>query len=133
MDTFQADLLKAQDNLQDITFTFAGKEYPWYFRYLTLLEKVRIEQMAIKLNTTHHQDGSVTNKYEKQDHLIPIHTIIEKALDKDGKRLFSHTTPEHFTTVSLMPAGLASMLAYNMSKDIFGNLTPKDDTDGTGK
>ena len=126
MDLLQ-ELTKAQDNLQDITFTFSDKEYKFYFRYLTLLEKVRIEQMATKLNTTINADGSRTEKYEKQDHLIPIHTIIEKALDEDGKRLFSHTNPEHFKTISLMPAGLASLLAYEMSKDIFGTLSPKAD------
>ncbi len=124
MDIHQ-ELLKAQDNLQDIAFTFSDKEYKWFFRYLTLLEKVRIEQMATKLNTTINTDGSRTDKYEKQDHLIPIHTIIEKALDEDGKRLFSHTKPGDFETVSLLPAGLASLLAYEMSRDIFGSLSPK--------
>ena len=120
------ELIKAQDNLQNITFTFNGEEFKFYFRYLTLLEKARIEQMAIKRNVTVKEDGSQEVKYEKQDHLIPIHTIIEKALDEDGKRLFSHTNPEHFKTVSLLPAALASYVAYEMSKDIFGSLTPKD-------
>ena len=122
---FMVELLKAQDDLQDITFTFAGKEYKWYFKYLTLLQKVRIEQMAIKVNRTIEQDGSTTTKHEKQDHLVPIHTIIEKALDKDGNRIFSHTVKDDFKTISLMPAGLASLLAYEMSKDIFGTLSPK--------
>ncbi len=128
MDLLQ-ELIKAQDNLQDFTFTFAGNEYKWCFRYLTLLEKVRIEQMSTKLNTTINDNGSKIEKYEKQDHLIPIHTIIEKALDEDGKRLFSHTNPEHFKTISLMPAALASMIAYQMSRDIFGNMTKKDDNE----
>ena len=119
------ELIKSQDNLQDISFTFAGNEYKWYFRYLTLLEKVRIEQMSIKRNTTTNIDGTVVEKYEKQDHLIPIHTIIEKALDEDGKRLFSHVKTGDFKTISLMPAGLASMAAYEMSKDIFGTMKPK--------
>lgn len=123
------ELIKAQDNLQNITFTFAGQEYKWYFRYLTLLEKVRIDQMSTKLNSTIHADGSKTDRYEKQDHLIPIHTIIEKALDEDGKRLFSHTNPDHFKTISLMPAALASFLAYEMGKDVFGTLAPKGKTD----
>ncbi len=127
--TLLMELVKAQDNLQDISFTFADKDYKFYFRYLTLLEKVRIEQMATKLNTTINADGSTVNKYEKQDHLIPIHTIIEKALDNDGKRLFSHTNPEHFKTISLMPAVLASFIAYEMSRDIFGSLELKDKED----
>ena len=121
------ELLKAQDNLQDISFTFAEKEYKWYFRYLTLLEKVRIDQMAIKRTTTINADGTSIDKYEKQDHLIPIHTIIEKALDADGKRLFSHVKTDDFKTISMMPAGLASMAAYQMSQDIFGNMKPKED------
>lgn len=120
------ELLKAQDNLQNISFTFADKDYKWYFRYLTLLEKVRIEQMSIKRNTTINTDGTKTESYDKQDHLIPIHTIIEKALDEDGKRLFSHVKPDHFKTISLMPAAMASLLAYEMSKDIFGSMTPKE-------
>lgn len=119
------ELIKAQDNLQDITFNFAGNEYKWHFRYLTLLEKVRIEQMATKLNVTVHDNGSKIEKYEKQDHLIPIHTIIEKALDEDGKRLFSHTNPEHFKTISLLPAALASYIAYEMGRDIFGSMDLK--------
>ena len=127
MDTLQTELLKAQDQLQDIAFNFNGKEYKWYFRYLTLLEKVRIDQMCMKLETAIHDNGSTTNKHTKQEHLIPIHTIIEKALDEDGKRLFSHTKTDDFKTISLLPAGLASMLAYQMSVDIFGNMTPKDD------
>ena len=104
MDIHQ-ELLKAQDNLQDISFTFAGKEYSWHFKYLTLLEKVRIEQMATKLMTTINDDGSTVKKYEKQDHLIPIHTIVEKALDEDGKRLLSHTKPGDFENVSWLHAG----------------------------
>ena len=121
------ELIKAQDNLQDISFKFGDKEYTWYFRYLTLLEKVRIEQMSVKLNTTINPDGSRVEKYEKQDHNIPIHTIVEKALDEDGKRLFSHTNPKHFKTISLMPAALASLVAYEMSRDIFGSMTIKED------
>lgn len=122
-----SELIKAQDNLQDITFTFNGKPYKFYFRYLTLLEKVRIEQMATKLNITINADGSRKEQYEKQDHLIPIHTIIEKALDEDGKRLFSHTKSDDFKTVSLLPAALSSMVAYEMSRDIFGTMQPKDE------
>ena len=121
------ELIKAQDNLQDISFTFAGEDYKWHFRYLTLLEKARIEQMAIKRATTINADGTSVDKHEKQDHLIPIHTIIEKALDEDGKRLFSHTKPDDFKTISMMPAGLASLAAYQMSQDIFGNMKPKED------
>ena len=124
MDLLQ-ELVKAQDKPQDISFTFGDKDYTFYFRYLTLLEKVRIEQMATKLNTTINTDGSKVEKYEKQNHMIPIHTIIEKALDKEGNRLFSHTNPDHIRTVSLMPAALASFLAYEMSRDIFGSLEIK--------
>lgn len=124
-----SELLKAQDNLQDITFNFNGKEYKFYFRYLTLLEKVRIEQMSTKRNTIIKADGSREDTFEKQDHLIPIHTIIEKALDEDGNRLFSHHKPDDFQTISLLPAAIASTVAYQMSIDIFGNMKPKEDDD----
>lgn len=124
-DNLQVELLKAHDNLQDIEFRFNGKDFKFYFRYLTLLEKYRIEGFATKLITTIHEDGSKTEKHEKQDHLIPIHTIIEKALDKDGKRLFSHTNTDDFKTISLMPAALASLIAYEMGRDIFGTLELK--------
>jgi len=124
MDLLQ-ELIKSQDNLQDIQFTLNEKTYKWCFRYLTLLEKVRIEQMCIKAVTTINNDGSSIVKYEKQDHLIPLHTILEKALDEDGKRLFSHTNPDDFQTVSLLSAGLGGYVAYQFSKDIFGDMTPK--------
>ena len=119
------ELLKAQDNKQDISFKFGDQEYTWYFKYLTLLEKVRIDDMTIKHTTMIKEDGSKIEKREKQEHLIPIHTIIEKALDKDGNRLFSHTNPQHFKTIANMPAALASLLAYEMSKDVFGTFAPK--------
>lgn len=122
IDKLQAELVKAQDNLQQIDFKLGKEPFTIYFRYLTLLEKVRIEQMSVKVNTTIKDDGSTETKYEKQDHLIPIHTILEKSLDKDGKRLFSHTNPEHFKMVSNFPAGLSSMIAYEMSIDIFGSM-----------
>ena len=128
MDLLQ-ELLKSQDNLQDISFTFADKDYKFYFRYLTLLEKVRIEEMTARWTTTIESNGAETKKREKQDHLIPIYTIIEKALDEDGKRLFSHTNPKHFDTIKLMPAVLASYIAYEFSRDIFGSLELKDKDD----
>ena len=123
----QSELLKAQDQLQDISFKFNGKDFKFYFRYLTLLEKVRIDQMSTKVVTTINDNGSRSDKHEKQDHLIPIHTIIEKALDEDGKRLFSHTKQDDFKTVSMLPAALASYVAYEMSRDIFGTLELKED------
>lgn len=122
MQNLLSELIKAQDNLQVIEFTLNKKEFKFYFRYLTLLEKVRIEQMSIRAITTINNDGSSTVKYEPQDHLIPIHTILEKALDKDGKRLFSHTNPQDFDIISKLPAGIASYVAYQMSVDIFGNM-----------
>ena len=117
-----AEIAKAQDNLQEIKFKFNGDDYIFYFKYMTLLEKVRINQMTVKAVTTVKTDGSTEVKHEKQDHLIPIHTILEKALSDNGKRLFSHTNPKHFELVSKLPAGLSSFIAYEMSKDIFGTM-----------
>jgi len=121
--TLLTELVKAKDSLQKIEFTFMDKNYTWYFRYLTLLEKVRISQMCVKPYTTINTDGTQTVEMKEQDHLIPIHTIIEKALDKDGKQLFSHGTD--FNTISQLPAGLASQIAFQMSMDIFGTMKPK--------
>ena len=127
MNNLLAEVLKAQDNLQRIEFELNGKKFDFYFRYLTLLEKVRIEQMCVKPQTTIKADGTSVVQYEKQDHLIPIHTILEKALDKDGKRLFSHTNPQDFEAVSKLPVGIASYAAYQMSSDIFGSMKGQED------
>lgn len=122
IEKLQAELLKANDNLSQIEIRIVDENFTFYFKYLTLLEKVRIEQMCIKSVTKINTDGSKSVTYELQDHLIPIHTILEKALDKDGKRLFSHTNLEHFNIVSNLPAAAASVIAYEMSIDIFGTL-----------
>lgn len=127
MNRLIAELLKAQDNLQTIEFKFAGEEYKFYYRYLTLLEKARIDQMCIKHTVTIDDSGKKTTTYEKQEHLQPIHIILEKALDEDGKRLFSHTNKEHFEAISKLPAGLASFIAIQMTHDIMGNMKGNDD------
>ncbi len=122
LDKLQAELLKAQDSLSKIEFKLGSENFTFNFRYLTLLEKVRIEQMCIKPTTTINVDGSTDKKFEKQEHLVPIHTILEKALNEDGKRVFSHTNPKHFKLISDFPAGIASMIAYEMSFDVMGTL-----------
>jgi len=122
IDKLTAELVKAQDNLTDISFNLGKEKFVFYFKFLTLLEKVRIEQMCIKVETFINSDGSKEIKHKRQEHLIPIHTIIEKALDEDGKRLFSHTNLEHFKLISDFPAGIASMIAYEMSIDILGSM-----------
>lgn len=127
MNKLIAELLKTDDNLQTIEFKFKGDDYKFYFRYLTLLEKARIEQMCIKSTVTIGVDGKKTTTYERQEHLQPIHIILEKALDENGKRIFSHTNPEHFEAISKLPAGLASFIAIQMSHDIMGNMRGKDD------
>ena len=126
IDKLTAELVKAQDNLSDISFSINGEDFLFYFRYLTLLEKVRVEQSSIKMIQTINADGSTTERYEMQDHLIPIHTIIEKSLDVNGKRVFSHTNPSHFKLISDFPAGIASRIAYEMSLDIFGSMKKED-------
>ncbi len=122
IDKLQAELVKAQDNLSEISFKLGDETFSFYYKYLTLLEKVRIEQMSTSITQVVNADGTSTQRHEKKDHLIPIHTIIEKALDKDSKRVFSHTNPEHFKMVSDFPAGLSSRIAYEMSIDIFGTM-----------
>lgn len=122
IDKLQAELLKAQDSLTDVSFTLGDTKFLFYYRFMTLLEKVRIEQMCIKAKTIINNDGTKEVQYEKQEHLFPIHVILEKALDDNGKRLFSHTNPEHFKLISELPSGLASMVAYEMSIDILGTM-----------
>lgn len=124
--TLLVELLKAQDDLQNIDFEINGKKFTYYFRYMTLLEKSRIEQMCIKTVTTINDDGSKVVKHEKQDDMTPIHTIIEKALNKDGTRMYSHTNAEHIKEVSLLPIQVASEVAYMMTVDVFGTLDAKD-------
>lgn len=126
MEKLLAELLKAQDNLQDIEFTINGKLFKYYFRYMTLIEKSRIEQMSVKRITIMKDDGTQEVKFEKQENMIPVHTIIEKALDKDGKRIYSHTNPEHVREVGLLPIQVASEISYIMTVDIFGNLEASD-------
>lgn len=120
--TLQAEIVKAQGNLNEVSFKVNGKEFTFYFRYFTLLERVRVDQMSTKLETTIGTDGSTTNKHVKQEHLVPISVIIEKSLDVDGRRLFSHTNPDHFKLISDLPASLSSNIAYQYSLDIFGTM-----------
>jgi len=122
MEKLLLELMKSQDQLSDIRFSFKGEEYVFYYRYLTLLEKVRIEQMCVKRTHVINEDGSTSISYDKQEWANPIHTILEKVLDSKGKRLFSHTNPEHFKTISLLPAELATYIALEMAVDITGNL-----------
>lgn len=129
MENLIIELLKKDDNLQDVKFTFNDTNYIWYFKYLTLLEKARIDEMSAKLQVTIDKNGNKTEEYKKQEYMIPIHTIIEKALDVEGKRLFSHTNPDHIEAIGNMPAGMASMIAYQMSLDIFGTLDMNKDDD----
>jgi hypothetical protein len=121
------ELLKAQDNLQVVDFEINNKKFSYYFRYMTLLEKTRVEQMCVKTVTTFNDDGSKVVKHEKQENMTPIHTILEKALNKKGDRLYSHTNSEHFKEVSLLPIQVASEVAYMMTIDIFGNLNPEEE------
>jgi len=121
------ELLKTQDKLQTIEFELNDTRFTFYYNYLTLLEKARIEQMCIKPVTSIRDNGAKDVSYEKQDHLYPIHLILEKALDKDGKRLFSHTNPKDFDIISKLPAGIASYVAYQMSIDIMDNLGKVDE------
>jgi len=123
-ETLLAELTKAQDDLNEISFTLNKKKFAFYYRYLTLLQKVRIEQMCIKPATTIESDGTTTVKREKQEHLIPIHTILEKATDKKGEKIFSHHNVDDFNMISSFPAALASYIAYEMSVDIFGSISP---------
>lgn len=122
IEKLQAELLKAHDSLSVINIKIGGEEFTFYYRYLGLLEKSRIQQMCVKPVKTLNKDGSVDITYEAQEELTPIFTILEKALDEDGKRVFDIANPEHFKIVSELPVGASSRMAYEMSVDIFGTL-----------
>lgn len=121
-DALFADILKSYDNLNDIKFRVNGKEYTFYYRYMTILEHARINAKCIKQNILIKDDGSKEIKEEKQDHLFPVYTILEKALDKDGKKLYSLTDKQAFDTISKMDLKLVSLIAAEMSLDVTGNL-----------
>jgi hypothetical protein len=126
-DLLLQEILKAKDSLQDIKFPINDTEFHFYYNYLTLLEKSRIEQMCVKAITTVHDNGTKTISHEKQEHLYPVHLILEKALDKNGKRLFTHTNPQHFDIISKLPAQLATYIATVMNTDVMNNLEKDND------
>lgn len=124
MDTAKAlaELIKQNDSLQDISVNIAGQEFCFYFKYLTILEKLRIKQMCVKSVTTINPDGSKTVKHEENEELYPVYLILEKALNKDGSKMFSMTSKDDYAAVAGLPAGVASTIAYYMSLDVFGNM-----------
>ena len=124
MDTAKllGELVKSNDSLQDISVNIAGQEFSFYFKYLTILEKLRIKQMCVKSVTTINADGSKTVKHEENEELYPVYLILEKALNEDGSKMFSMTSKDDYATVAGLPAGVASTIAYYMSLDVFGNM-----------
>ena len=82
--TLLQELVKSNDSLQTIEFNFMEKDFKFYYKYLTLLEKARIEQFCVKRKVTYNPDGTKTETYEKDEEMYPVHLIIEKALNEDG-------------------------------------------------
>jgi hypothetical protein len=117
-----ADILKSYDKLNDIKFKVNNEEYTFYYRYMTILEHTRINNMCLKETTYIGDDGSKEVKKEKQDHLYPLYVILEKALDENGKRMFSLTDKKAFDTLAKMDIKLLGLIAAEMSLDITGNL-----------
>jgi hypothetical protein len=117
-----ADILKANEKLNEIKFTVNKNEYTFYFKYMTILEHTRINNLCIKETSYIDEKGNKEVKKEKQDYLFPIYTILEKALDKDGNRLFSLTNKNDFDTISKLDIRILSLVAAEMTLDITGNL-----------
>ena len=117
-----ADILKAHDNLNKIEFKINGTEHIFFYKHLTILEHTRIKLACTKKNIEIKADGSKIEKIEENNHLYPIYCILEKALDKDGKKLFSLTNQEQFQTLCKLPFALLSQIAAEMSLDITGNI-----------
>ena len=120
--TLLADILKAHDTLNTIEFTINDNKYKFYFRHLTILEHTRIKLACIKTNTFIRDDGSKETKQEEDEHLYPIYTILEKALDENGKKLYSITNRDDFAMFSKMQFALLSQIAAEMSFDVTGNI-----------
>lgn len=123
MEKLLADILKDNERLNEIKFKVNGNQYTFYFKYMTILEHTRIKMQCLRNNITIKEDGSKEEKQEVQNHLMPVYTILEKALDKDGKRLFSLTNKKEFDTISKMPMTLLAHIAAEFQFDITGNLT----------
>jgi hypothetical protein len=124
-----AELVKSLDNLQKLEFNFMGKDFTWYYKYLSLLEKTRIEQFCIQPLTTIDEDGKKTVKHERNKDLYDVHLIIEKALNEDGKKIFSHTNPNDIRTIQKFPYELAKVIADTLNPDIFGTMEQKEKED----
>ena len=120
--TLKIDILKAYDNLQNIEFTINNNKHKFYFRYLTILEHTRIKMACTKKTTIINSDGTKEERFEENKDLYPIYTILEKALDENGKKLFSITNMDQFQMFSKMPFELLSFIAAEMSIDITGNI-----------
>jgi len=116
------DILKAYENLNEIRFKVSGNEYLYYYKHMTILEHARINMRCQKQTVTIKNDGTKEIKEEKQEHLFPVYTILEKALDENGKKLYSMTDKEAFDNLIKMDIKLISMIAAEMALDITGNL-----------
>ena len=124
--SLQADILKAHDNLNKIEFKVSGNQYTFYYRHLTILEHTRIKLNCITRNEYVKTDGSKNIKEEENDHLYPLNCILEKALDENGKRLFSSTNTDHKQMLMKMSFDLLSYIAAEMAFDITGNIANLD-------
>jgi len=122
MDLLKADILKAHDNLNKIDFKVNNNTHTFYYKYLTILEHTRIKMACTKKTTTIKANGDKEDKYEEQEHLYPVYAILEKALDKDGNKLFSITNQDHFQMFAKMPFELLSYISAEMCFDITGNI-----------
>jgi len=117
-----ADILKSHDALQNIEFKINDNTYTFYYRYLTVLEHTRIKIACTKENVIIKPDGSKEIKTQENEHLYPVYTILEKALDEEGNKLFSLTSIDDFQKINKMPFNLISFIASEMSFDITGNI-----------
>lgn len=116
------DINKAHDRLQSIEFKINETVYKFYYKYMTVLENQRIESLILKDEVTYEQDGTKTVRKVRNNELYPVYVVLEKALDENGKRLFSHTDMEMRETLFKMEYGLLSYIASQMAFDVMGNI-----------
>lgn len=120
--TLFADILKSYDNLNHIEFKVNDNTHKFYYKYLTILEHTRIKMACTKETITIKPDGSKEKREEEQEHLYPIYCILEKALDENGKKLYSLTDRKAFETISKLPFQLLSYISAEIAFDITGNI-----------
>lgn len=117
---FLADIaLQHDNNLYDIAFKVNDIDYTFYFKPLTLWEHVRINNACKRTITNVDNEGNKEIKEVVDSDLYPVYVILEKAMDKNGVKLFTLTdTNMRDTLYKKFPYDLLSIVASEMSLNV---------------